>query len=138
MTLRSVADHKGDELVDRVIRIVRKYRPLHLSIVGGEPLVRFRELNELLPKLSTMGVNTQLVTSAVRTIRTTLNLTANLEDRVVPCQFGGTPDCSQSGCIASAGLAAIGEHKLLKVVPLKSIYRASHWIGKSVGPLMDR
>jgi len=67
-TLRSVADFKGEELVERVLALVKKYKPLHLSIVGGEPLVRFRELNVLLPKLSEMGVAVQVVTSAVREI----------------------------------------------------------------------
>ncbi len=33
----------------------RRYKPLHLSIVGGEPLVRFRELEVLLPKLTAHG-----------------------------------------------------------------------------------
>src|SRR5262249_37439994 len=37
-------------------------------IVGGEPLVRFRELDEILAKLEARGVVIQLVTSAVRTI----------------------------------------------------------------------
>ena len=31
-------------------------------------MVRYRELNELLPKMATMGIHTQLVTSAVRPI----------------------------------------------------------------------
>ncbi|MDM7924110.1 MAG: radical SAM protein, partial [Pyrinomonadaceae bacterium] len=66
--LRELADHKGDELVNRVLAIVDEHKPLHLSIVGGEPLVRFRELNELLPKLSERGIAVQLVTSAVRAI----------------------------------------------------------------------
>ncbi|HTH36805.1 MAG TPA: hypothetical protein VL572_02520, partial [Pyrinomonadaceae bacterium] len=35
--LRTVADYKGDELVERVLALAKKYRPLHLSIVGGEP-----------------------------------------------------------------------------------------------------
>jgi MoaA/NifB/PqqE/SkfB family radical SAM enzyme len=270
-TLRSVADYKGDELVEQVLELVGKHKPLHLSIVGGEPLVRFRELNTLLPKLSKMGVAVQLVTSAVREIpkewneiddlylvvsidglqpehderrkpatyerilrnikgqritvhstvtaqmtqrdgyleeflsfwsaksevkkvwfslftpqvgatdeeildpatrkrvidelellklkfpkldlpkeviegyrrppaspddcifsRTTLNLTANLEDRVVPCQFGGTPDCSQCGCMASAGLAAVGEYKLFGVMPLRKIYNLSDRVGNGV------
>ena len=270
-TLRSVADFKGDELVERVIELVKKHKPLHLSIVGGEPLVRFRELNVLLPRLAEMGVAVQLVTSAVREIpkewskidnlylvvsidglqpehderrkpatyeriirniegqqitvhctvtsqmtardgyledflkfwseksevkkvwfslftpqigatdqeilnpetrafvieriralkgkypkldmpqmvldgyknppaspadcifsRTTLNLTANLEDKVVPCQFGGTPDCSNCGCMASAGLAAVGEFKLGGLVKLRSIYDLSDRIGKKV------
>src|SRR5437868_2803467 len=49
--LRSVADYKGRELVDQILALVREYKPLHLSIVGGEPLVRFRELDILLPQL---------------------------------------------------------------------------------------
>ncbi len=270
--LRSVADHKGDELVERVLQLVRELRPLHLSIVGGEPLVRFRELDILLPELSKMGVAVQLVTSAVREIprswsaiddlfivvsidglqpehdarrkpatyerilrniagnkitvhctvtgqmtardgyfeefltfwserpevkkvwfslftpqigaggaeiltqaarakvidqlenltksfakldmpdsvlqgyrkppnspkecifsRTTLNLTANLKDKVVPCQFGGTPDCSQCGCIASAGLSAVGSHKILGFLPVRRVFDISDRIGKFIG-----
>ena len=40
--------------------------------------------------------------------RTTLTVSADLKTRITPCQFGGTPDCSQCGCIASMGLAAVG------------------------------
>lgn len=68
LTLRELADRKGQDLVDGVLALVRRYRPLHLSIVGGEPLVRYRELDVLLPRLAAMGLYTQLVTSAVRTI----------------------------------------------------------------------
>src|SRR5262245_11356237 len=68
VTLREVNDFKGQELVDGVIGLVDKHRPLHVSIVGGEPLVRYRELNEILPQLSQRGVHVQLVTSAVREI----------------------------------------------------------------------
>ena len=272
--LRSVSDFKGDELIDKVLEIVKIHRPLHLSIVGGEPLVRFRELSLLLPQLSEMGIAVQLVTSAVREIpkswagikglhlvvsidglpaehdarrkpatyerilkniagqritvhctitgqtagregyyeeflafwsardevkkiwfslftpqigaigeevltpemrrqviaeleslkvkfpklylprsvvkgfqkppaspdecifaRTTLNFTADLKSKVVPCQFGGTPDCSQCGCFASAGLAAVGDYKLFGIVPLRTIFDASDKIGRKVkGP----
>src|SRR5258705_11382603 len=66
--LRSLADYKGQELIDGVLNLVRRYRPLHVSLVGGEPLVRFRDLSLLLPRLSDMGVGVQLVTSAVRQI----------------------------------------------------------------------
>ena len=48
--------------------LVDEHRPLHLSIVGGEPLVRYRELNTILPRLAERGIHTQLVTSAVRPI----------------------------------------------------------------------
>ena len=269
--LRSLADHKGQALVDGVLRLVRKYRPIHISLVGGEPLVRYRELNILLPKLDQMGIEVQLVTSAVRPIpldwaginnlhlvvsidglqpehdrrrapatyerilqnieghlvivhctvthqmasrtgsfqeflqfwsgkpevrkiwfslftpqvgekaeeilpreerlrvlaqlatlkpefpklelpdqvlqgfrnppnspaecifaRTTLCITADLESRITPCQFGGNPDCSQCGCIASAGLKVVGDHRLAGLVPVRSIYRLSDRIGKTM------
>ena len=268
-TLRSVSDYKGDDLIENVLKLVDRHKPLHLSIVGGEPLVRFRECSILLPQLSEMGIDVQFVTSAVREIpkawnkienlhlvvsvdglqpehdarrkpatyerilkniedqkvtihctitgqtanrpgyyeeflefwsakeevkkiwfslftpqigaegeeilspetrekvineieqlsfrfpklnlpkqviagyrkppkspdecifsRTTLNYTANLETKVVPCQFGGTPDCSQCGCIASAGLAAVGDYKLFGTLSLRKIFNASDNIGK--------
>lgn len=68
VTLRQVNDFKGQELIDRVLSIVDDEKPIHLSIIGGEPLVRFRELNELLPQLAARGIYTQVVTSAVRPI----------------------------------------------------------------------
>jgi MoaA/NifB/PqqE/SkfB family radical SAM enzyme len=268
--LRSVSDYKGDDLIEKMLDLVKEHRPLHLSIVGGEPLVRFRELSILLPQLSEMGITVQLVTSAVREIpkawskiknlyivvsidglqpehdarrkpatyerilrnieghqivvhctvtgqtanrpgyyeeflrfwsaqeetkkiwfslftpqigaegeeiltpeirknvidelasfkkvfpkmelprlviegyrnppkspdecifaRTTLNFTANLKDKVVPCQFGGTPDCSQCGCIASAALAAIGGYKVFGAIPAGKIFFASDKIGRT-------
>lgn len=67
-TLRQIADYKGESLVEGVLALVRRYRPVHLSIVGGEPLVRYRELDALLPRLDRMKVEVQLVTSAVRPI----------------------------------------------------------------------
>lgn len=267
-TLRTLADFKSDELVTRLLDLVEHHKPLHLSIVGGEPLVRFRELNAILPELSRRGVAVQLVTSAVREIpkewadipelylvvsidglqpehdarrkpatyerilrhiaghritvhctitgqtasrpgyyeeflafwsarpevkkiwfslftpqigasgaeilspevrestiseierlvplfpkldmpklvleglrrpptspdncifaRTTLNITANLTDRITPCQFGGQPDCSQCGCMASAGLAAVGEYKLFGALRVRKVFNASAAIG---------
>jgi MoaA/NifB/PqqE/SkfB family radical SAM enzyme len=67
-TLRELTDLKGDALVEGILAAVRRYRPIHLSIVGGEPMVRFRELDTLLPKLERMKIEVQLVTSAVRPI----------------------------------------------------------------------
>lgn len=269
--LRTVSDYKGEELVEKILELIKKHRPLHVSLVGGEPLVRFRELNILLPQISEMGINTQIVTSAVREIpkewnsidklqivvsidglqpehdarrkpatyerilrnikdqeitvhctvtgqitkregylrafvefwsdreevkkiwfslftpqmgaegeeiltpemrtkvldelaelkgkfpkldlpkivlqgyrkppkspeecifaRTTLNFTADLKNKVVPCQFGGTPDCSNCGCIASAGLAAVGEYKVFGAIPTRNIFFASDKIGETV------
>jgi organic radical activating enzyme len=65
VTLRSVGDYRGNELVDKIVELVQQHRPLHVSLVGGEPLVRHRELSKLLPILSKMKVHTMVVTSAV-------------------------------------------------------------------------
>lgn len=67
-TLRQLSDYRGDDLVTATVAVVRRVRPVHLSIIGGEPLVRYRELTTLLPILHRMGVEVQLVTSAVRPI----------------------------------------------------------------------
>jgi MoaA/NifB/PqqE/SkfB family radical SAM enzyme len=68
VTLRELHDFKGQELVSAMFALIDRYRPLHVSIVGGEPLVRYRELNEILPRMVKRGIYTQLVTSAVRQI----------------------------------------------------------------------
>ena len=270
-TLRQVSDFKGQELIDRFFKLVDEHRPLHISIVGGEPLVRFRELNEILPRLADRGIYTQLVTSAVRPIpaewsglrrlqvvvsidglqpehderrkpatydrilkhiaghqitvhctvtrqqvqrdgyldqfvdywsanphthqiwvslytpqvgevsperlepqdrervvaalmhlrtlypklrmpkgmiqvyaeppqspdecvfaQTTTCLSADFERRISPCQFGGRPDCSNCGCIASAGLGAVGRHRLAGGIRVGAIFEQSLRLGQSV------
>ena len=68
VTLRGLSDYRGDELVERFIGLIDSKKPLHVSIVGGEPLVRYRELNSILPTLAARNIHTQLVTSAVRPI----------------------------------------------------------------------
>ena len=68
VTLREVRDFKGQQLIDGVMALVDQHRPLHVSIVGGEPLVRYRELTTILPRLSRRGIHVQLVTSAVHEI----------------------------------------------------------------------
>ena len=65
VTLTQVSDFRGNELVDGVLDLVRKHKPLHVSLVGGEPLVRHREMSRILPKLSEMGIFVMVVTSAV-------------------------------------------------------------------------
>jgi len=65
VTLRQLRDFRGDALVDNVLHLVRVHRPVHLSLVGGEPLVRHRELSRILPELSAMCVETLVVTSGV-------------------------------------------------------------------------
>lgn len=271
VTLRGLSDYKGDELVTRFLALVDRHNPLHVSIVGGEPLVRYRELGHILPTLAKRGIHTQVVTSAVRQIpiewsklprlqivvsidglqpehdarrtpatydrilkhiaghqitvhctitrqqiqregyveeflrlwqanpdtrliwmslytpqkgelsaerltpadrqrviadlrrlRTTFSklqlldgmlnvyasppsspaecvfsqttecFSADLERRITPCQFGGNPDCSNCGCIASAGLEAIGRHRLPGGLRVGQIFHASLHVGSMV------
>jgi len=277
ITLREVRDLKGQALIDGLLGLVEKHRPLHLSIVGGEPLVRFRELNTILPELARRGVYTQVVTSAVRPIpiewarlrrlqlvvsidglqaehderrrpatydrilkhieghkitvhctvtrqqvrragyldefvrywsenphtqhiwislytpqigelsaerlsredratvvntlfdlrkryqklwmpeglikayasppaspedcifaQTTDCVSADFQTRITPCQFGGKPDCEQCGCVASAGLKAVGRHRLAGYIPVGSIFAASLGVGRNVRALRER
>jgi MoaA/NifB/PqqE/SkfB family radical SAM enzyme len=63
-TLRSL----GQELIDGVLELVDRIRPLHLSLVGGDPLVRHRELELMIPLLLDRGIHVQVVTSAFRPI----------------------------------------------------------------------
>jgi MoaA/NifB/PqqE/SkfB family radical SAM enzyme len=271
VTLREVRDLKGQALVDGVLALVDRHRPLHLSIVGGEPLVRLRELNTLLPLLTERGIHVQIVTSAVRDMplewhdlprfsltvsidglqpehdarrtpatyerilkniaghqitvhctitrqqvnrpgyiaefldfwsarpevkriwyslytpqigevsdeilqpddrtrvindlhamrsrypkllvpkellavyadppqspdecvfaRMTTTISADLTTTISPCQFGGTPDCSNCGCLASAGLAAIARHRLFGVIPVGTLLNGSIKIGEQM------
>ena len=64
-TLSQLSDFRGDALVDGVLGLVRKHQPMQVSLVGGEPLVRHRELSRILPALSAMNVFTMVVTSGV-------------------------------------------------------------------------
>lgn len=274
LLLRTLADHKGDDLVARVLKVVDEIKPLHLSIVGGDPLVRYREVTQLIPLLTAKprGIHVQVVTSAFRVLpeewktaemlnvvvsidglqpehdvrrkpatyerilkniagqqvsvhctitaqmmqrpgylreflgfwqaqpaakrvwfsiftpqkgatdheilsrverervvfellalrklyskldmqpsvienfltppsspeecifaQTTRTISADLKTRVGPCQFGGTPDCAQCGCIASVGLAAVGNHKVFGPITAGKLFHISNRIGKTFG-----
>src|SRR5258706_12806555 len=63
--LRELRDFRGDALVDGVLNLVPAHQPMHVSLVGGEPLVRHRELSSILPALSAMNIFTLVVTSGV-------------------------------------------------------------------------
>jgi MoaA/NifB/PqqE/SkfB family radical SAM enzyme len=65
VTLRGLSELRGEALVNAVMALVRKHRPVHVSLVGGEPLMRVRELNEILPRLAAMNIFSLVVTSAV-------------------------------------------------------------------------
>src|ERR1700692_2537701 len=66
--LRQLSDFKGGELVTKILALIDEHKPLHVSLVGGDPLVRYRELEKLLPQIESRGVHTQVVTSAFRVI----------------------------------------------------------------------
>lgn len=266
--LRQLSDFKGTELVQKILAVVDREKPLHLSLVGGDPLVRYRELEMLLPELDARGIHTQIVTSAFRVVpaewqrfkrlmvsvsidglqpehdvrrkpatyerilkniagakvtvhctitgniadrpgyleeflrfwgsrpeiervwfslftpqrgatdpeiltpaqrvfvvqellrlrplypvlqmherviaeilsppkspeecifaRTTHTLSADLKTKITPCQFGGDPDCSQCGCMASMGLAAVGHYRVLGGLTAGHLFQASDRIG---------
>lgn len=268
-SITSVSDFRGDDLVERVLALVSERRPLVVYFVGGEPLVRFRELSEILRRLEERRVHARVVTSAVRPIpaewartkfvgvvvsvdglqpehderrkpatyerilrhiqghriivhctvtsqmmkrdgyleefvdfwsgrsevkgievsfftpqvgeespeiltgemrqeavatlaalapryrKLVLNdhilkaylspprnpsecifatvtecLSPDLETVVSPCQFGGTPKCSECGCLGSIGLHAVGERRLPIGVKLGSLFKVSHRLGQ--------
>lgn len=268
-TLRDLNDRKGQFLIDGVLEVVDRLKPLHLSIVGGDPLVRYRELESLVPQLLERGIHVQIVTSAFRKMSpdwahlqnlhivvsidglqpehdqrrapatyerilkniagqnvtvhstvtaqmmkrpgyleeflkfwtprpeikkvwfslftpqigdqlpeilskeerlraiqemtqlrkqfakldmpeavirqfaapphnpdecvfalTTQTISADLQTKITPCQFGGNPDCASCGCIASMGLAAIAAHKVGGVLPVGAIFKASIAVGQ--------
>jgi len=182
VVLRELADFKGRELIEHVIDVIDRYRPIHTSFVGGEPLVRFRELDVLLPMLTSTGRHVQVVMSAVRPIpaawarmpnlkvcvsidglqpehdarrrladmrppvtkrylaapqqpsecifaNTTACLSADLTHAITPCQFGGSPECRECGCLASVGFSALGDYKVGGVLPLRTIFNASFAVG---------
>jgi sulfatase maturation enzyme AslB (radical SAM superfamily) len=66
--LRDLSDFRGDDLINNVLGLVRERRPLHLSIVGGDPLVRYREVEAMIPQIIALGTHVQLVTSAFRVL----------------------------------------------------------------------
>ena len=65
VTLRQLRDLNGDDLVNGVLDLVRRHRPIQVSFVGGEPLIRHRELSRILPVVSELGIYSLVVTSAV-------------------------------------------------------------------------
>jgi hypothetical protein len=65
-TLRGLRDRKGQELINGIIETVERLKPMHLSMVGGDPLVRYPKLEVVVPLLLDRGLHLQVVTSAFR------------------------------------------------------------------------
>jgi hypothetical protein len=64
-------------------------------------------------------------------------VTADLKTTVHPCQFGGRPVCAECGCIASAGLAALGRYRLAGLLPVSALFDASRRLGGFVRSRLD-
>jgi sulfatase maturation enzyme AslB (radical SAM superfamily) len=64
--------------------------------------------------------------------QTTDCFSSDFEHRIAPCQFGGKPDCENCGCMASAGLEAIGRHRLRGGLTVGKIFYASLAVGRTV------
>jgi organic radical activating enzyme len=75
---RSLTDLRGDELIEGILSLVRRHHPLHVSLVGGEPLIRHRELTPLIRRLQGLSIEVQVVTSAYRQIPQEWNELRNL------------------------------------------------------------
>jgi hypothetical protein len=61
--------------------------------------------------------------------RTTHTLSADLKTKITPCQFGGDPDCSQCGCMATMALAAVGNYRVVGGLTAGHLFKASDKIG---------
>jgi organic radical activating enzyme len=64
LAIYNLSDFKGEELVTRVLAVIDEHKPLHVSLVGGDPLARYREPEVLLPQIESRGIHVQVVTSA--------------------------------------------------------------------------
>jgi MoaA/NifB/PqqE/SkfB family radical SAM enzyme len=88
--LRQLSDFKGDDLVHQILDLVDRLQPLHVSLVGGDPLVRYREMEQVIPQLVDRGIHVQLVTSAFRPLpahwATTKGLTVSVSIDGLPAE----------------------------------------------------
>jgi len=64
--------------------------------------------------------------------QTTTIISADLKTQIEPCQYGGNPDCSQCGCVASMGLAAVGHHRVGFGITAGQLFSISNKIGKKL------
>jgi hypothetical protein len=61
-----------------------------------------------------------------------------LKRPITPCQFGGDPDCTQCGCMASAGLEAVGRYRLPGGIRPGALFWMSRRVGARVARLRGR
>lgn len=63
--LSSLIEYRGEALVSHLLDLLDDRQPLGVFIVGGEPLLRVRELDAILPEISRRGIEVEIVTSAI-------------------------------------------------------------------------
>lgn len=69
--------------------------------------------------------------------RTTRTISGDLTTLITPCQFGGTPDYRQCGCLASVGLAAVDHYKIIETLTAGRIFMISDRFGRAWRKLQD-
>jgi len=89
VTLRELSDKRGDALVNGVLSLVDQHKPLQVTLVGGEPMVRHRELSAILPALAERGIFAMVVTSGIIPIPTDWMSLPNL---IVAVSVDGLPE----------------------------------------------
>jgi len=67
--------------------------------------------------------------------RMSTNYSADLETRVEPCIFGGTPDCSRCGCAISSGLHWLKKVRVGRLVKIETLVDHSVELGSVLGKL---
>jgi hypothetical protein len=103
----------------------------------AQAITEMKQLRKQFPKLDMPEVVIQQFASPPHSpadcvfALTTQTLSADLQTKITPCQFGGNPDCASCGCIASMGLASIAAHKLGGFLPVGAIFKASVKIGQA-------
>lgn len=65
VTLRELSDKRGDDLVAGLLGLINQHMLMHVTLVGGEPMVRHRELSRILPVLAERGIFSMVVTSRI-------------------------------------------------------------------------
>jgi hypothetical protein len=49
VTLRQLNDRHGEALIEGVLALMHRHHPVQVSFIRGEPLIRHRELDWILP-----------------------------------------------------------------------------------------
>jgi hypothetical protein len=65
------------------------------------------------------------------------NYSADLTSRVEPCIFGGTPDCSQCGCVISSGLHSLQKLRIVGPLRIGHLVRGSMAMGSLQNKLWE-